>query len=88
MIFIDASKARSDFFSILDSVYLNGSSFLIKKAGIPVAEISRPRTLLNNSDLFKFAGIWSDIDANKIINTIYESRKDQIKLKRKVPKFS
>lgn len=88
IIFVDASKARSDFFNILDSVYLSNKSFLIKKAGIPVAEISRPRISLKNKKIFEFAGIWSDIDTNKIINTIYDGRKDKAKLKRNLPKFS
>jgi hypothetical protein len=88
MIFVDASRARSNFFNILDSVYLKNKSFLIKKAGIPVAEISRPRILLKNKKFFEFAGTWSDIDADEIMNVIYEGRKDRAKLKRNLPKFS
>ena len=88
IIFVDASKARNDFFNILDSVYLNNKSFLIKKAGIPVAEISRPRISSKNKKIFEFAGIWSDINTDEIINIIYEGRKDKPKLKRNLPKFS
>ncbi|MEK7633603.1 MAG: hypothetical protein AAB437_02050 [Patescibacteria group bacterium] len=85
--FIDASKARVDFFKILDWVYLKDKSFLIKKAGIPVAEISKPKSLLTKRGILEFAGIWSDIDNKKIIDIIYEGRKDKEKSKRKFPDF-
>jgi len=86
--FIDASKARTDFFKILDWVYLQDKSFLIKKAGIPVAEITKPKSLLKRKNILTFAGAWSDIDNKKIIDIIYESRKDKVNLKRKLPDFS
>lgn len=85
--FIDASKARIDFFKILDWVYLKDKSFLIKKAGIPVAEISKPKSSLTRKNILEFAGVWSDIDNKKIINIIYEGRKDKEKSKRKLPDF-
>lgn len=85
--FIDASKARIDFFKILDWVYLKDKSFLIKKAGIPVAEITKPKSLLKRKNIIQFAGAWSNIDNKKIINNIYEGRKDKGKLKRKLPDF-
>lgn len=75
--FIDASKARIDFFKILDRVYLKDRSFLIKKAGIPVAEISRPKSLLTRKKILDFAGAWSDIDNDRLIKSIYEARKDK-----------
>ncbi len=83
--FIDASKARIDFFKILDSVYFKDRSFLIKKAGIPVAEISRPKSLLTRKKTLDFAGAWSDIDNKKIIRSIYTARKDKEKSKRHLP---
>lgn len=85
--FIDASKARVDFFKILDWVYLKDRSFLIKKAGIPVAEITKPKSLLKRKNIIQFAGAWSDIDSKKIINAIYEGRKDKEKSKRKLFDF-
>lgn len=86
--FIDASKARTDFFKILDWVYLNDKTLLIKKSGIPVAEISKPKSLLAKKNILEFAGAWSDIDDKKIINIIYEGRKDKGKLKRRLPDFT
>ncbi len=81
--FIDASKARIDFFKILDWVYLKNKSFLIKKAGIPVAEITKPKSILKRKNIFEFAGVWSDINSDIIINNIYKTRKDNKNLKRK-----
>lgn len=80
--FIDASKARIDFFKILDSVYLKDRSFLIKKAGIPVAEISRPKSFLTRKKILDFAGAWSDIDNDRLVKSIYEARKDKKETKR------
>lgn len=87
LITIDASKARRDFFKILDKVYLEEKAFLIRKAGIPVAEISKA-ILTPKRDIMEFAGIWKDIDAGKMIANIYEARKDKSRLKRKLPKIS
>lgn len=54
---IDASKARNEFFNLLRRVYLEDVVFLVKKAGIPVAEISRTREI-KKKNLALFAGIW------------------------------
>ena len=86
--FVDASKARIDFFKILDWVYLNDKTLLIKKAGIPVAEISKPKSLLIRKSILEFAGAWSDINNKKMVDIIYEGRKDKGKSKRKLPDFS
>ena len=86
--YIDASEARINFFKILDSVFLKDKSFLIKKAGIPVAEISKPKSLSKRKNIIEFAGIMSDIDNNKIIKIIYKNRKDKSKTKRKLPNFN
>lgn len=85
--FIDASKARTNFFKILDWVYFNDKTILIKKAGIPVAKISKPKSLSIKKNILKFAGVWSNINSKKIINLIYEGRKDKNKSKRKIPNF-
>ena len=82
---IDASKAWIDFFKILDNVYFNDRSFLINKAGIPVAEISKPKPKLARKNILEFAGVWSDIDNNRVINSIYTARKDGEKSKRQLP---
>lgn len=83
---IDASRARNNFFKILERVYLNNESFLIKKGGLPMAEIVKPKKE-KKGDLLKFAGIWKDLDTDKIFSYIYEGRKDKGNLKRKLPKI-
>lgn len=91
LITINASKARNDFFKILERVFLENKVFLVKKAGVPVAEISKPRSAKRkaeeNIDIMKFAGMWKDIDAEKIKRYIYEGRKDRGEIKRRLPKF-
>lgn len=54
---IDASKARNGFFNLLKRVYLEDVVFLVKKAGIPVVEISKAREI-KKKNLTAFAGIW------------------------------
>lgn len=83
---IDASKARENFFKILDKVYLEDKAFLIRKAGIPVAELIKA-SAVSRRDIMNFAGVWKDIDAKKIIEYIYTARKDRGKIKRKLPKI-
>lgn len=85
--FIDASKARTDFFKILDWVYFNNKSILIKKAGIPIAEIIKPRSLSRKKSILAFAGAWSDIDSKKMVKIIYEGRIDKVRPKRKLPNY-
>lgn len=62
---IDATNARNDFFNILEKVYLDNNSYLIKKSGIPVAEIRKPRSV-TNEDILHFAGIWKGKDGDTI----------------------
>lgn len=81
---IDASRARNDFFKLLDRVRTHGDRFIIKKAGIPMAEISKPG-LKDEKNIMKFAGAWKDLDTDTMIEDIYTSRKDTGKLIRTLP---
>ncbi len=38
---IDASKARNNFFKLLDDVFTNDKTFVIRKAGITVAKLEK-----------------------------------------------
>jgi len=84
---VNASEARNDFFGLLNKVYFENKSFLIKKAGVPVAKLGKFDDE-KKIDIMKFAGIWKDIDTEKMKKYIYEGRKDSGKLKRKLPKFN
>lgn len=81
---IDASRAREKFFTILERVFSHNETFLIRKGGIPMAEIISPRKVVKK-DLMHFAGIWKEIDAGKMIGAIYTDREDRGREKRKLP---
>ncbi|MGD9129696.1 MAG: hypothetical protein PVJ09_04380 [Candidatus Woesebacteria bacterium] len=88
---IDASKARNNFFNILNTVYKDKTvSFTIKKSGIPVAVISKYKATVSKKTL-NFAGAWKGIKQGKrpdnLLKEIYEARKDTGKVKRKLPSF-
>lgn len=84
---INASKARDEFFKILDRVYFEDVEFVVRKTGIPVAKISKSVSIKPKKKLIDFFGILSDIEAEKIKKYIYEGRKDKGKLKRKLPQI-
>lgn len=86
MVTIEASRARNNFFKLLEKVFNDDKTFLIKKSGIAVAEISRPKKA-KKSGILKFAGAWKNLDTDKLISYIYEGRKDLGKLKRKLPEW-
>ena len=78
MTFINASTARADFFNLLDKVYLEDKSFIIKRGGVAVAEISRPKKAPKEKSILDFAGIWKNLDyADDMIAEIYALRSDK-----------
>jgi hypothetical protein len=83
---IDASRARSKFFDILEKVYLKGEIFLVRKSGIPMAKIVKPISL-EEGNIMDFAGIWKDLDAEKMLGLVKKGREDRGKLKRVLPKI-
>ena len=83
LITVNASDARNDFFGLLDKVYFENKSFLIKKAGLPIARLGKFDEE-EKVDIMKFAGMWENIDSEKVKKYIYEGRKDKGKLKRKL----
>lgn len=90
LISISSSKARSDFFDILEAVYLKNKGYLIKKSGIPVAKIvgiAGSETANRKMNLMKLAGAWKNIDTDSMIKYIYEGRLDKGETKRKLPKI-
>lgn len=87
LISVDASKARNEFFKLLNDVYVNGKGFLVRKAGIPVAEIRKYDSTRKDS-IMRFAGAWKDMDTNALIDYIYSGRKDKGELKRSLLNFN
>ncbi len=91
MIPIPASKARQNFFPIIDDVFLNENLYEIRKNNIPVAWIIKPQRK-EDTDLMKFAGAWGDwkdmkSEAKKMIVSVYKGRKDEGKEKKNIPHF-
>lgn len=86
LITINASKARNEFFELLGKVYFENKSFLIKKAGIPFAELIKPREK-KRGDIMSLAGVWKNVDTDSMIKYIYKGRKDRGEIKRKLPSF-
>lgn len=90
LISISSSKARSNFFDILEAVYIKNKGYLIEKSGIPVAKIVRIEESTNKVkkvNLMKLAGAWKDVDTDSMIKYIYEGRSDKGKSTRKLPTF-
>lgn len=84
---IDASRARNNFFKILDKVFLEDEAFLINKAGIPVAKIIKAE-ISKRKSIMNFAGIWKEIETRKITDYIYKGRSDKRKARRKLAKIN
>lgn len=71
---IDASRAREKFFDILDRVFTSNEKFLIRKSGIPMAEIVRPKRRKKESA--RFAGNWKDDPLLKMAGIIKSGKKN------------
>lgn len=83
---IDASKARNNFFKILSDVYAKKTSYVIVRGGVPVARIVE--TNKNKPyDIMSFAGIWNDIDADKVVQTIQKARTETSRSNQVLPKI-
>ncbi|PJE63170.1 hypothetical protein COU88_00990 [Candidatus Roizmanbacteria bacterium CG10_big_fil_rev_8_21_14_0_10_39_6] len=72
---VDASEARNNFFKIIDSVYTDKKTFIVKKAGIPLVQV----TYLENKrkDPMAFAGIWARVPEKRLAKRILLLRKDK-----------
>lgn len=75
---LTATKARNDFFNLLDSVYLDNNMYQIEKSGIPVAIIIKPDFLkqLPTSSVMDFAGAWENlpISTSDLLSTLKQNR--------------
>ena len=73
---IDASKARNDFFKLLDRVYFEDVEFIVKKTGIPVAKLKNieSQKLLDMESTLKARVIGQDQAIEKISHAIQVHR--------------
>ena len=83
--YIDSSKVRNNFSSILNSVFGNKKTYIIKKSGIPVAKIvSLEKDDIKNDDFMDFAGMLSEKEGEAILRIIKKGRSDGSKFKNKL----
>ncbi len=82
LIYIDSSKARSNFADILTDVFNNKKTFIINRSGIPVAKIVSLEK--DNDEFMNFAGMLSEKKADKILKKIKTGRNDGSRLKSKL----
>lgn len=85
LIYIDSSKARENFSNILNSVFNDRKTYVVKKSGIPMVKIDYFEKNNNEKDDFmSFAGMLSEKEGNKILKIIKTGRNDKSKLKKKL----
>ena len=85
LIYIDSSKARGNFSDILNSVFTDKKTYVIKKSGIPVAKIiSLEENNIEKDEFMNFAGMLSEKKGDKILKMIKTGRNDGSRLKSKL----
>ena len=73
--YVDSSKARENFFKILNSVCKDKKTYVIEKSGIPVAKISCVDEAPKRS-FREFAGILTDAEAKRMLKLVKTGRND------------
>jgi prevent-host-death family protein len=73
---IDSSKARSNFYDLLNSVYTKNKSYIIKKSGIPVARLVSINDNVVKKDFLDFAGMLTEEEGNKLLKLVESGRRD------------
>lgn len=85
LVYINSSKARGNFSDILNSVFTDKKTYVIKKSGIPVAKIvSLETNCIVNDDFMNFAGMLTTEEGDKILKMVKKGRSDGSKLKNKL----
>lgn len=84
LVYIDSSRARDNFSSILNSVFNDKKTYVVKKSGIPVAKISYIEDSVQKDNFMEFAGMLSEDEGDKILKMIKTGRNDKSRLKNKL----
>lgn len=82
--YLDSSQARTNFFDILASVYRTNKTYIIKKSGIPVAQICALTSNTPPQSIMKYAGILSKAEGSKLLKAVRSGRRDGSALKKKL----
>lgn len=78
MITVSAYRARTNFGEILNLVYYRGDEVVVERKGKPVVKIVKFADEKPGADLLlESAGLWKDLDTDKMIKNIYRARKDK-----------
>jgi len=75
---ISAYDARTKLGELLNEVYYKNEEIVIERKGKPMVKIIKYEESVNDKDdaFHKLAGLWKDLDTDKMIKDIYEARKD------------
>ena len=75
---ISAYNARTRFGELLNEVYYKDEEIVVERKGKPMVKIvkAEPRREKTVDPFLRVAGVWKDLDTDKMIKEIYEARKD------------
>jgi len=86
---ISAYKARTNFGELLNEVYYKGEEVVVERKGKPMVKITKVKTKKRKErdPLLAAAGIWKDLDTDKMIKEIYKARRDGSSRKKYLAKW-
>lgn len=75
---VSAYKARTNLGDLINRAYYNDEEIIIERKGEPMVKIVKysPAKKKSNKSFMEAAGMWKDLDTDKMIKYIYEGRKD------------
>lgn len=75
---ISAYDARTKFGELLNEVYYKGEEVVVERKGKPMVKIVKVKKEKKSKKdpLLAAAGMWKDLDTDKMIRDIYKARKD------------
>lgn len=76
--YISSTELKNKVADVLNDVRYKGSTTIVKRHGKAIAKIVpiEDNTRKGKKNFMKLAGVWKDIDADKMIKDIYNARKD------------
>ena len=75
---ISATHLKNKIADVLNDVYFGRKTVIINRHGKPLVKIVPLEESAKRSkkNFMKLAGVWKDVDADKMIKDIYNARKD------------
>lgn len=87
---ISAYNARTKFGELLNEVYYKDEEIVVERKGKPMVKITKVKKTkkkAKNDSLLAAAGIWKDLDTDKMIKEIYKARRDGSSRKKYLSKW-